>query len=523
MSKNDFYRLPPDGSGKRVLAEYTEELNYDGGVSLFKEGNIVTGSINGSTGKILRIAGTASFGTIWIKMLTEAASGPNFLDNETLQVSSVTYATCSGDSFSVYTQTIFVAGGNNPKNQQFVDNQGQAFTRFAEGVPLFGAYGHIKTSVATTLAEYTHDISLRAEDYSVVLANGGTVTYDTAASAGVLSTTSASGSSVTRTTNRYHRCFSNLGTIVEMTTVCGDAGKTNNNRSWGLFNDSNGLFFKLKGTTLQVVQRSSTSGSVVDTEIPQVNWNGDTADGLGLSGMLLDLTKVNIWWIDLQFIGRTRFGCFSPVGDRITLHSFYNANNTPVAYMQTASLPLQYENINTGTTGSTSELRMQWATVMAEGSIFPFFANQSGGVVESITLGATLSPVLAIRPKVTVNGRTNRALVQPQSFTVCVTGAGTVLLQVIENTILTGPTWAESISTVELDKAATSHSGGKIVYTRLVTAGSYTVDLSSVYDYTSDTLRLNADNTQTQNVVLVAKGIGGTPAISTAINWQELS
>ena len=522
MTTHSFFRLPPDGVGKRLSAEFISVVPYDNGTIDFNVGDVVTGLTSGATGPILHVVGTTTSGVLFVD--TDGI----YANDEQLHVGGVQRALANGDSYYQFTQNVALSGGNNPLHSQYIDNRGQAFVRFAEGTPQFDSFGSTKTSQATTLADYKHDRHAEASSFSVNLAVGGQVNYVEDESSTILSVTGSTGSSAIRTTNRYHRYFPGSGTLVEMTVACGDSGKANNYRAWGYFDQDNGVFFKLNGTQLSVVQRSSTSGTPVDVEIPQSSWNTDKGDGTGLSGMAIDITKLNIWWIDVQWLGagRARFGVYSPEGDRVVLHQSRNANSLPVPYMSTATLPVRYENVNTGTTGSSSELRTVCATVKVESNIYPFFENYSGGAREALTLGASLVPVTAIRPKLLAGpqNRINRRHVQPLSVSVCLTGTGPALIQIVENTTLTDATWAALTSgNVEADIAATAYSGGNVVWSSMLTPGSHLIDLATVYDVTSDTLRLTADEQQTSNVTVVAKGLGGsTPAISAVFNWQEL-
>ena len=64
-------------------------------------------------------------------------------------------------------------------------------------------------------------------------------------------------------------------------------------------------FFEQNGTDLRVVIRDDGSGSVVDSVVSQANWNVDKLDGTGASGITIDTTKDNIY-----FIGSTMVRCW---------------------------------------------------------------------------------------------------------------------------------------------------------------------------------------------------------------------
>lgn len=154
----------------------------------------------------------------------------------------------------------------------------------------------------------------------------------------------------------------------------------------GYFDDDNGLFFKQDGTTLKVVRRTSTSGSVVDNEVARPDWNGDKLDGTGASGYTLDVTKTQIGWIDIEWlgVGRVRMG-FVIDGKFIQVHEFLNTNTLDVVYMSTPNLPLRYELENDGTAGAAN-LDAICGTVISEGG-----SKDNTGLLRSINMANTFS------------------------------------------------------------------------------------------------------------------------------------
>ncbi len=141
-------------------------------------------------------------------------------------------------------------------------------------------------------------------------------------------TTTANGSSVSRTSNRYHFYQPGVGNLIINTLALDDNGKANNTRRWGYYDANNGIFWELAGTEFRVVLRSSTSGSVVDTVVAQADWNGDKLDGAGQSKMDIDLSKANFFFIDFAWlgVGAVRFGVLAQDGSRWIAHTFENPN-----------------------------------------------------------------------------------------------------------------------------------------------------------------------------------------------------
>jgi hypothetical protein len=98
-----------------------------------------------------------------------------------------------------------------------------------------------------------------------------------------------------------------------------------------------------RGTTI-------SSGAVVVTKrtqqrVAQSSWNIDKCDGTGPSGFNLDLTKMQMLYIDYSWYGAgaIRFGFKNQRGEIIYAHRIPNANLRTEAYMRSGNLPARYE------------------------------------------------------------------------------------------------------------------------------------------------------------------------------------
>lgn len=125
-----------------------------------------------------------------------------------------------------------------------------------------------------------------------------------------------------------------------------------------------GDFIVLRGQSYRVVDiasdtsmtispsyRGATSNYViisetVDTRIPQSQWNLDKCDGTGPSGFNLDLTKMQMFYIDYSWYGAgfIRWGFRGPDGNVIYCHKLPNNNINTEAYMRSGNLPARYES-----------------------------------------------------------------------------------------------------------------------------------------------------------------------------------
>jgi hypothetical protein len=141
----------------------------------------------------------------------------------------------------------------------------------------------------------------------------------------------------------------------------------------------------------------------VTTAIPQANWNIDKGDGTGPSGITLDTSRAQIFWIDFEWlgVGRVRFGIFYH-GVPIPLHqiNFANEVGSTSVYMSTPALPLSLEIENDGT-GQAATLECICSSVLSEGG------QLLQGAARSVSRGntglaisnAALVPLISIRAK----------------------------------------------------------------------------------------------------------------------------
>jgi len=202
--------------------------------------------------------------------------------------------------------------------------------------------------------------------------------------------------------------------LLIMNTFAMSTPKANVRQRVGYFGDSNGIYLENDGTTNYFVVRTNTSSTVVETRVAQSNWNVDKFDGTGYSAQIggaehvngLDVSKTNILWMDVEWLGVGDVRCGFVVDGRfIPAHIFHNDNKNTVPYMTTASLPLRLEIKNTGVTTSNSTLSQICSTVISEGGYELAGAQQAvqtpiNTPVDLPTAG-TYYPIISLRLKST--------------------------------------------------------------------------------------------------------------------------
>lgn len=326
------------------------------------------------------------------------------------------------------------------------------------------AFGRLRVSNPVTLFDGQSRFSAD-NAYSYVTATGGSSSFNTNQSSVNLSVTTSSGSTSVAQTKRVFP-YQPGKSLLTMQTFTMAAAQTNLRQRVGYFGAQNGIYFEMGANGLTFVIRTYTSGTVDDSRyVAQANWNGDKLDGTGKSGYTLDVTKTQILWFDIEWLGVGNVRCgFIINGEYITCHTFQNANQSTSTkvYMQTAILPLRYEIATTGATASAATLQMICSTVISEGGYQqtsqPNIARTgANGITIANNTGLTFTPLVSIR----VNSSYYGAIVIPDSILFNPTSSGSTGYEVvlIKNATLTGDSWAAgpiSSSMVDVDTAATA-------------------------------------------------------------------
>jgi hypothetical protein len=132
--------------------------------------------------------------------------------------------------------------------------------------------------------------------------------------------------------------------------------------------------------TISPAYRGATATNVVvsktiDTRIAQSSFNIDKINGSGSSGYNIDLTKMQMFYIDYTWYGAgfIRWGVRGPNGDVLYVHKLANNNVNNEAYMRSGNLPARYEtNTNPPYTYTTANVLVgDVSLTVADTSTFP--------------------------------------------------------------------------------------------------------------------------------------------------------
>jgi hypothetical protein len=338
----------------------------------------------------------------------------------------------------------------------------------------FDAFGRFRVSEPYTLGDYKHLYGLDP-NFLDVLANGGTVSFQPNQACARLATTTATNSSAIHQTKFYHQYMPGKSQLIYSTfnLYAANSGVT---KRTGYFDASNGIIFQQDGDgTLKFIIRTSTSGSPVDAEVvTQANWNVDKCNGTGPSGFNLDITKTQILFIEMQWlgVGRVRMG-FVHSGNYVIAHEFLHDNVLDVVYMSNPNLPVRCEIVSSGS-NPAAYFDQICSTVLSEGGYVESGQNWSAlnTTLRSLAAGASI-PIFAIRLKNTFNTYANRMIVRLDNYNIFSTKEPLVY-QVIKlpNAVAfsTSTSWVD----VDTDSGVEYNIGGTAISTaRDVLASGY--------------------------------------------------
>lgn len=166
------------------------------------------------------------------------------------------------------------------------------------------------------------------------------------------------------------------------------------------------IYPEYRGTTSSACQISKT----INTRYAQSTWNIDKMDGTGASLTTLDLSKMQMFYIDYTWYGAgaIRFGFKNNRGEIIYCHRIPNNNVNYEAYMRSGNLPARYETISvpqqTYLTATLAQATTTGGTMsVADASLWPSSgtvvltqAAATGAVIEYITYSAKTNTSLTI-------------------------------------------------------------------------------------------------------------------------------
>lgn len=395
------------------------------------------------------------------------------------------------------------------------------------------AFGRARSSQPLTLFDSSHRYRDNGKVNQSNSTSGAVSTHN--ANAGLIECTlnTTSGSFLNRESSRVFAYQPGKSLQILQTYIMAPH-KANLIQRCGYFSTTNGIYLEQDDNGICWVERSSSGGSgVTETRVYQQDWLYDKLNGTGPSRKILNLTKAQIQFIDIEWLGLGSVRCgFIIDGKLIHCHSFHHANIIESTYMATACLPTRLEIRNTGTTASNSTFKEVCASIISEGGYEIRGRSRAVAIPIStpkdLPTAGTFVPIISIR----IKDAYSDAIVIPTDVEFFGVSNNTrYRYKLVAGGTLTGASWRDvntAESSVEYDTAATAITGGRdlqVGYVNIAAgAGGTTINLSgeSLFDYQ---LERNSFLNSDRGVIfsLVATGASNGDDALGAITFQEIT
>jgi hypothetical protein len=494
------------------LRNITQALALDetsGNVYVRTDANISIGNANVTVGNV----GVTSLGNVDISGNTLPISGnisidtlpeveiKNDVDNP-IPISKDT-------NVNSVTNPLYVEGVNNASF--FAPTQSDAFGRLRVSNPL--------TLFDTQARYFDHG------QFVSGITGSATSTYNANSSTFLLSVSGTGDSIIRETTKTF--IYQPGKSLLALTTFAMNTPTSGVTQRVGYYNDNNGVFFEVDGTTKNMVIRSYSTGSIVEDRIAQSSWNGDKLDGTGPSGITLNPALTQIFWTDIEWlgVGSVRTG-FVINGQYIVCHTFNHANETgnTNTYMTTACLPVRYE---LATSGPGATMRQICSTVISEGGyslsgVPGSIGHALGTPVRLSNTPSIYTPLIAIRLK----SSNPDAIVLPVDYTILPEDQALIKFRIYLQAVTTGGSWnsAGSNSSVEYNLSPTSIVSGSVAEEGFLVSNNQSINVPQAQAFSFEQqLARNSFTPVMYEYVITAATTGTNIDVYASLNWQEVS
>lgn len=354
------------------------------------------------------------------------------------------------------------------------------------------SFNRLKVSNPFTIFDSQHRYQ-ENDKWSTFAITGGTATFSVNESTLLLTVGTTAGSKVTRETKRVFPYQPGKSLLV-LNTFAMNSPKEGLLQRVGYFSVTggatsgtpyNGIYLQQDGLTMSICLASASLNTT--TVVNQSDWNGDAFGGTGDSGRVLDPTKGNIFWTDIEWlgVGDVRTGFFVD-GKPVVAHTFHNDNMHPTTYMTTATLPIRYELASRkGQTGS-STMRQICSSVISEGGYEGFSrrynVTHDGATLKTLTTAGVQYPIIALR----LNRNRIDSVIVPSNISAVIQETlnnkpNTAQYRILLNPTLTAGTWR-------------THHNGNVDYNITTTGVTGGTDIIGGYMSSSGSLSVSDIN-----------------------------
>ena len=236
----------------------------------------------------------------------------------------------------------------------------------------------------------------------------------------------------------------------------------------------------------------------INKRYPQGSWNIDNCDGTGASGFTIDLTRMQMFYMDYTWYGAgaIRYGFKNNRGEVIYCHRVPNNNVNAEAYMRSGNLPARYETNTQQSytyltlTLSASETNTMYVADTSQfppsGTVFVTAPLNTNGAIEYINYASKTATTLVGLTRTAPSSGTTLGITVAQTFTYSATAPTQVSLY--------SPQCASTLS----------HWGSSVIMD-----GRFDTDKSYVFNVGMPSVGVNIDPTKSR-IALMSIRLGPT-------------
>jgi hypothetical protein len=379
------------------------------------------------------------------------------------------------------------------------------------------AFADLRSATLTPQVQVTFPFPFINSDIIALSGNGTAVVENS-----TLYVNSGAGSlnTINAHTRRELKYRAGLGSLARFTGIWETGGVTNSKQLIGLGDHDigvgDGLFFGYIDTVFGIIVRKNG----VDTMIPQASWSEDTMiDGTGQSGQILDKAKINVFQIQLQYLGAGEIKFFvecNNTGRFCLVHriKYANLNTVPSQFNPTYHMKLEIQKTGAGV-GTVIRVGSSSMAGFCEGTSLITGTVNSHNRTLAYTTGAE-RVLFHLRNKQTYAGVANTVSIFLRQFLVANETTRLAVVKIYRDCVLTGtPTWVDintNNSVVDIDTVQTVTTYGKIINTI-----SCAKDSATTLSYDGSAYDLRPEN-EVWTVTAVSDGAGD---INATLTWVE--
>lgn len=342
------------------------------------------------------------------------------------------------------------------------------------------AFGDLRTAELSPIIQVTFDATVtNTEIGTITTANTGAVTQENSL---IKATTGATTASTARwATTRHAKYRSGFGGLNRFTAMF-TTGVSGTEQAVGLSDvagssasHKNGYAVGYNGATFSFLRWNND----VLIPIAQSAWD-DPMDGTGPSGMTLDPTKLNVYYIEFQYLGAGAINLWIEsdlTGKMILAHTIQYVNQNTVPSVRNPNFNMMIHAINSGTTSVLTVFSGSMSFFVEGKSKYTELQQPqfSSGKKQKTSVSTTEVALFTIRNKTTYNSLTNYIdifLENAQTSIEASSANNLGQVRLVKNATLGGtPSYSDintTDSVVEIDVAGTTVTGGKeIIFTPL--------------------------------------------------------